>query len=147
MTESESKRSRKEEAEYWENHTIDEVGGEGEEEVVVRPRLSSVFSIRLNPEDVKQLREMADAQGVGATTMARMLLRQCLRGSSGSPQIPWGAGYRFAYSFAHLMGQVEGGPEIGEHLDRLIESLGKHSNTVYLRAADPEEQPKQHTES
>lgn len=146
MTESGKKRSRKEEAEYWETHTIDEVEGE-EVEIVVRKPLSSVFSIRLNPEDVKQLREMASAQGVGVTTMARMLLRQCLRGSSGSLQIPWGAGYRFAYSFAHLMDQVEGGPEIGEHLDRLIESLGKHSNTLYLRPANPEEQPKQNTES
>ena len=94
MTENEPMRSRKEAAEYWETHTIDEVAGEDpqEEEVVVRPRLSSVFSIRLDPEDVKHLREMASAQGVGATTMARMLLRQCLKGSSGSLQIPWGGG-------------------------------------------------------
>ena len=145
MTENEPKRSRKEEAEYWETHTIDEVEGE-EVEIVVRKPLSSVFSIRLNPDDLKQLREMADAQGVGPTTMARRLLRQCLsdRTSRAPERVP-----RAFVSFSHFP-QDEGGSEIDDRLDRLleaIESLVKQSSPLYLRPADPEEQPKQHTES
>ena len=148
MTENEPMRSRKEEAEYWETHTIDEVEGEGQEEaVVVRKPLSSVFSIRLAAEDVKQLREMADAQGVGPTTMARRLLRQCLSDPySMPPQIVRGA----VGSLAYMIPQALGGPKIDERLDRLlesIESLVKQSSPLYLRPADPEEQPKQHTGS
>lgn len=146
MTENKPKRSRREEAEYWETHTIDEVEGE-EVEIVVRKPLSSVFSIRLAAEDVKQLREMASAQGVGPTTMARRLLRQCLSDpSSMPPQIVRGAGY----SSPWVRLPEKGGPEIDERLDRLlesIESLVKQSSPLYLRPADPEEQPKQHTES
>jgi len=78
MTENEAKRSRKEEAEYWETHTIDEVEGE-EVGLIVKKPLSSVFSIRLDPDDVKQLREIASAKGVGPSTMARMLLLEALR--------------------------------------------------------------------
>ena len=150
MTENEPKRSWKGEAEYWETHTIDEVEGEElQEEVVVRKQLSSVFSIRLNPEDVKQLREMADAQGVGPTTMARRLLRQCLSDrSSRLVQIVLGA---------DSPDTLPQGGELGElvffskaqldDLHRVFDSLVEQSITISPGQGNLEEQLKQLRES
>ena len=110
MTGNEQKRSRREEAEYWESHTLDEVASEeqGDEAVVVRKPLSSVFSIRLDPEAVKQLRDMASAMGVGPTTMARMLILQGLRDPYPSPpQI-----VRMASIFPTTLPQGEGEPDL-----------------------------------
>ena len=108
MTENEAKRSRKEEAEYWETHTIDEVEGE-EVEIVVKKPLSSVFSIRLDPDDVKQLREIASAKGVGPTTMARMLLLETLRKPKPTlRQVFWGT----AKADLSNLPQGEDGPDL-----------------------------------
>jgi len=119
MTESESKRSRKEEAEYWETHTIDEVEGE-EVEIVVKKPLSSVFSIRLDPDDVKQLREIASAKGIGPTTMARMLLLETLRKPKPTPrQGFWGT----AKADLSNLPQGEDGPDVVLFLDNVCQVM------------------------
>ena len=40
--------------------------------------LTHVLSVRLGPDDLRALTHLAKAQGVGATTMARILLRKAL---------------------------------------------------------------------
>lgn len=42
--------------------------------------LDHVLSVRLDADDLRKLTRLAKEQGVGTTTMARMLLRQTLRG-------------------------------------------------------------------
>ena len=130
MTANESKRSRREEAEYWESHTLDEVTGEKQEkEVVVRKPLSSVLSIRLDPQDVKQLREMGSAQGVGPTTMARMLILRCLGDPSSSlPQITLGAA---GSSFYADVPQGVDGPEFVVFSKQDFESFLNKSITIF----------------
>lgn len=144
MTENKPKRSRREEAEYWETHTIDEVEGE-EVEIVVRKPLSSVFSIRLAAEDVRQLREMADAQGVGPTTMARRLLRQCLSDPSSRPsRIARGADSPDTLPQGGELGELVffSKAQLGD-LHRVFETLLEQSVTISPGQGNLEEQLKQ----
>ena len=146
MTENEPKRSRKEAAEYWETHNLDEVEGEGQEvEIVVRKPLSSVFSIRLAAEDVEQLREMANAQGVGPTTMARKLLRQCLSDrSSRLVQIVLGADSLDTLPQGGDLGELVffSKAQLGD-LHRVFETLLEQSVTISPGRGNLEEQLKQ----
>ena len=71
--------SREEAAEYWgANEVTAENSSEVSEDVLVRKPLSAMLSLRLSDEDLSKLKLAAAAQGVGVTTMARMLLHQCL---------------------------------------------------------------------
>ena len=75
-----NKTSRREEAgEYWATHDVTaENSSEVSEDIHVRKPLSAMLSLRLSDEDLSKLKLIATAQGVGVTTMARMLLHQCL---------------------------------------------------------------------
>ena len=79
MTATDRTRGREEAAEYWATHDItEENSSEVSEGIQVRKPLSAVLSLRLSDEDLSKLKLAAAAQGVGVTTMARMLLHQCL---------------------------------------------------------------------
>ena len=68
-----------EEAKYWDTHSI--VGHEDElepVEVVVKEPLSHSISVRLTASDLRKLRNVSQENGVGTTTMARMLLHRAL---------------------------------------------------------------------
>ena len=71
--------SREEAAEYWAvNEVTAENSSEVSEDILARKPLSAMLSLRLSDEDLSKLKLVAAAQGVGVTTMARMLLHQCL---------------------------------------------------------------------
>ena len=69
----------KEEAEYWDSFDSSKLTEEVEVEAV-RPKkpLTHTLSVRMEREDMRLLEGLARAQGVGVTTLARMLLRQVL---------------------------------------------------------------------
>ena len=71
--------SHAEAREYWDSHGIDEESP-GDEEVEVRAskNLSTILSIRMDREHINRLKQLAKEEGVGVTTMARMLLNQAL---------------------------------------------------------------------
>ena len=70
---------REEAAEYWAaNEITTENSSEAPEDILVRKPLSAMLTLRLSDEDLSKLKLVAAAQGVGVTTMARMLLHQCL---------------------------------------------------------------------
>jgi hypothetical protein len=63
---------------------IDSVEGR-EVEVQLKPRLTSVLSLRLSEERFKELARAARAQGIGATTLARVLIEEGLDRRLASP--------------------------------------------------------------
>ena len=66
-------------AEYWDNESIaDHLEELKEVEIRVSKNLAHVLSVRVDRDDLHRLQEKADAQGVGITTMARMLLKKGL---------------------------------------------------------------------
>ena len=66
-------------AEYWDTHSVTDDNTEPvTDRIVVKKPLSSVFSIRLDQDDVAKLRALARANGIGPTTMARNLLRRSI---------------------------------------------------------------------
>ena len=66
-------------AEYWDTHSVTDENSEPvAEPVALKKPLSSVFSVRLDRDDVAKLRSMARANGIGPTTMARRLLRRAI---------------------------------------------------------------------
>ena len=71
--------SRKEAREYWDSHGIDEESP-GDEEVEVRTskNLSTILSIRMDRDHIDRLKALATEQGIGVTTMARMLLNRAV---------------------------------------------------------------------
>jgi hypothetical protein len=88
MAEVRGFRSRREAAEYWDAHGVDEHETE-EVKVEVKKPLSVVLSVRLDEEHFKTLQLLAKAQRVGTATMARILLTQGLE-KPGS-QLVWQA--------------------------------------------------------
>ena len=63
-------------AEYWDTHSVTDDNTESvTDPIIVKKPLTSVFSIRLDQDDVAKLRALARANGIGPTTMARTLLR------------------------------------------------------------------------
>ena len=68
-----------EEVEYWDTQTIlDEIN----EETVVgfhQANKTDTLTIRFSHEDIQQLRDQAFEQGVGPSTLARMLVKKGLR--------------------------------------------------------------------
>ena len=65
--------------EYWASHGIDEESP-GDEEVEVRTskNLSTMLSLRMDREHIGRLKLLAKEQGVGVTTMARILLNRAV---------------------------------------------------------------------
>ena len=79
MAQHDRRMSREEAAKFWaENEITDENSEQVSEEIQVRKPLSSMISLRLSDDDLSKLKLAARGQGVGVTTMARMLLHQCL---------------------------------------------------------------------
>ena len=79
MAQHDRRMSREEAAKFWaENEITDENSEEITEEIHVRKPLSSMISLRLSDDDLSKLKLVAQAQRVGVTTMARMLIHQCL---------------------------------------------------------------------
>jgi predicted DNA binding CopG/RHH family protein len=68
-----------EEAEFWDTHDVTE---DMHEETVVgfhRANKADTLTIRFSHEDIVKLREEASEQGVGASTLARMLVKKGMR--------------------------------------------------------------------
>ena len=66
-------------AEYWDTHSVTDDNTEPvTEPIIVKKPLTSVFSIRLDQDDIAKLRALARANGIGPTTMARTLLRRSI---------------------------------------------------------------------
>ena len=79
MAQHDRRMSREEAAKFWaENEITDENSEQVTEEIHVRKPLSAMISLRLSDDDLSKLKLVAQAQGVGVTTMARMLIHQCL---------------------------------------------------------------------
>jgi predicted DNA binding CopG/RHH family protein len=79
MIQKDKIRRREEAAKFWDSHDVTaENSEEITEEIQVRKPLSAMISLRLSDDDLSKLKLVARAQGVGVTTMARMLLHQCL---------------------------------------------------------------------
>lgn len=71
-------------AEWFEKNDTSEYDLEEAADLVVeRPELSTI-TIRLDQEDIRQLKVKAGKVGVGHTTMARILLHEALRKDTGS---------------------------------------------------------------
>ena len=79
MPKKKSTMSHAEAREYWDKHGIEEESP-GDEEVEVRTskNLSTILSIRMDREHINRLKRLAKEQGVGVTTMARMLLNRAV---------------------------------------------------------------------
>jgi hypothetical protein len=78
MTHTDKSQRRKEAADYWDSHGIDEDVIDVQGHVEVRKPLSAMLSLRLDEDDLTKLKLVAKARGVGVTTMARELLHQRL---------------------------------------------------------------------
>jgi predicted DNA binding CopG/RHH family protein len=71
-------KSIEEEAEFWDTHSFADYWDEFKPvKVRFAKKLSDIITIRLDTKTLDELRERADEQGIGATTLARMwILRQ-----------------------------------------------------------------------
>jgi len=69
--------SYEEEADFWDTHDSTEFEWEPVEVKVSRP-LKVTFAIRLDPQTVEKLREVAASMGLGPTTLARMWILEKL---------------------------------------------------------------------
>jgi predicted DNA binding CopG/RHH family protein len=75
----------KDEREFWDSHDSTDFLDDfalTKDVVFVRPR-KEVISLRLEPNVIKKLREMADKEGLPQTTYARMLIIKGLRAQTG----------------------------------------------------------------
>ena len=72
-----------EEANYWDTHSV--LDGVTQETPVGfhKAKKTEVLPIRFAPEDLRALRQQAHEQGIGATTLARMLILKQLRTHGG----------------------------------------------------------------
>ncbi|MFQ5771481.1 MAG: CopG family antitoxin [bacterium] len=71
----------KEERKFWDTHESTDYLADFEEAkdvVFVRPK-KQVISLRLEPQIINKLRELADKEGLPPTTYARMLIIQAIR--------------------------------------------------------------------
>jgi hypothetical protein len=76
-------KSREEEAEFWQTHSPLDFPDEFEEvEVKVkRPlaiRRKKVLSVRLEETHITQMAQLAEKRGIGASTLARIWILECL---------------------------------------------------------------------
>ena len=147
--------------EYWASHGIDEESpGDEEVEVQTSKNLSTILSLRMDREHIDKLKLAAKEQGVGVTTMARMLLNQALdQPTEQSPleaikgwmaEMPTRDNAGFLVLPASRMEHF--GSMVGEATQRLwMEALRKQAFTVghehahalfELRELAPEDQPR-----
>jgi predicted DNA binding CopG/RHH family protein len=68
-----------EEAEYWDTQTILDEINEGTVVGFHQSNKTDTLTIRFAHEDIQRLREEADEQGVGPSTLARMLVKKGLQ--------------------------------------------------------------------
>ena len=78
-------RSVKEEEEYWKTHSPIVEGYEGE---IKRPRQkrSSFLAVRLSGEELSGLRQLAAKQGLGPSTLARIILTSAMNQGDALPK-------------------------------------------------------------
>ncbi|MGI8403503.1 MAG: CopG family antitoxin [Thermomicrobiales bacterium] len=73
-------KSIQEEAEFWDTHDFTDFTDFSESvPITVSPNLTSVLTIRIDGDDFDQLAERAQELGIGASTLARMWIRERLR--------------------------------------------------------------------
>jgi predicted DNA binding CopG/RHH family protein len=68
-----------EEAAYWDTQTILDEINEGTVVGFHQANKTDTLTIRFSQEDIQQLRDQAVEQGVGPSTLARMLVKKGLR--------------------------------------------------------------------
>lgn len=74
---------RAEEAEFWDTHDITDYRDELKPARARFSRgLSEGITIRLDPETLRELRELAQEKGIGPTTLARMWILEQLKRSA-----------------------------------------------------------------
>ncbi len=72
-------RSDREERDFWARHSVEEFAEELEDlDVAIRPARTEQIALRLYKEDLAALRKLAEARGVGHTTLARTIVEQWL---------------------------------------------------------------------
>src|SRR5262249_8583998 len=68
-------RSDREERDFWARHSVEEFAGELQDlDVAIRPARTEQIAVRLYTDDLRALRSLASARGVGHTTLARIIL-------------------------------------------------------------------------
>jgi len=72
-----------EEAEFWDSHSAVDQIDKGTMVGFHRSRKTGSLTIRFQPEDIQRIREQANQQGVGPTTLARMWILEHLRRGHG----------------------------------------------------------------
>ena len=78
--------SREEEAEFWDTHSLADHWDEFTPvNVKFGKNLSQGITIRLDPDTLKQLRELAQRKGVGPSTLARMWVLEHLQREQPAP--------------------------------------------------------------
>lgn len=71
--------SVEEEAEFWDSHSVVDEVDKGTLVGFHHARKSGSLTIRFQPEDIQRLREEANQQGIGPTTLVRMWVLEHLR--------------------------------------------------------------------
>jgi len=75
-------KSYEEEAEFWDTHDFTDFDDEFKPvEVRVSKNLSSSVAIRLDPESLERIRQLAHDQGIGPTTLIRIWVLEHLKGA------------------------------------------------------------------
>lgn len=75
-------------AAWFDTHSSTELPGERVQNVTVKRRSKDLqtLTIRIDANDMEQLKKAADRKGIGYTTMARMLLHQELQRDESIPR-------------------------------------------------------------
>src|SRR5574341_1462579 len=77
-------RSDREERDFWARHSVEEFAKDLTDlDIEIRPPRTEQIALRLHKEDLKILRSLAAACGVGHTTLARTVLEGWLARSQG----------------------------------------------------------------
>lgn len=75
-------KDEKEAATFWDTHSPEDFPGEFKEVEATfsRPLIKKGLTIKLSEDTINQLREVAEHQGIGPTTLARIWILEHLRG-------------------------------------------------------------------
>jgi predicted DNA binding CopG/RHH family protein len=68
-----------EEAEFWDTHDVTDEINEGTVVGFHQANKTDTLTIRFSHEDIQKLREEASEQGIGPSTLARMLVKRGLQ--------------------------------------------------------------------
>jgi predicted DNA binding CopG/RHH family protein len=69
----------REEAKFWDAHSVEEFAGDLQDlDVQIRPVRSEQVALRLYREDLETLKKLAERRGVGHTTLIRSIVEQWL---------------------------------------------------------------------